>query len=313
MRIATMIGVTFLMTGALMAQTPDLAGLVAPDARVEKLCSGMKFTEGPVWVADPQVPGGGSVFFSDQPNDATMIWNAGTGLKVHRQPADHPNGHTLDLDGFVIGCQEYAQRVVRFDRKLEKWETIVDRWDGKRFNSPNDIVIRRDGTMWFTDPPYNMPKGFKKEMPGNYVFRFDPGTKEVRPVATDFDRPNGLAFSPDQKTLYIADSGRPRHIRKFTVNDDGTLAGGQVLCKVDKGVPDGIRCDEKGNVWSSAGDGVQIFAPDGKLIGRIQVPEGAANLAWGGTDGKTLFITARTSLYSVPVLVRDAAQVTMTR
>ena len=310
--LACCIVALFTLATTLMAQTTqssDLTGLIPPDAKVKKLADGMKFTEGPVWVADVSVPGGGSVFFSDQPTDATMIWNPRDGLKVHEKPAGHPNGHTLDLEGFVIGCREYEQRVVRFDRKLQTYATIVDKWDGKHFNSPNDVVVKRDGTIWFTDPPYNMPKGSTKEMPGNYVFRFDPKTKEVKTVATDFDRPNGLAFSPDEKILYIADSGRPRHIRKFTVNDDGTLAGSppesSVHCKIDRGVPDGIRVDEKGNVWSSAGDGIQIFAPDGHLLGKIPVPESPANLCFGGADGHTCFITARTSLYSIPTLVTD--------
>jgi gluconolactonase len=309
MRIASILWVLLATTGLVMAdeKNDELGKLVAPDAKVEKLAGGMKFTEGPVWVADAGAAGGGSLLFSDQPNDATMLWNESTGLKVHRQPTDHPNGHTLDLDGYVIGCREYAQKVIRFDRKLETFQTVVDSFNGKHFNSPNDVVVKRDGTIWFTDPPYNMPKGSTPQYGGNYVFRFDPKTREVKPVATDFNRPNGLCFSPDEKTLYIADSGKRRHIRRFTVSDDGSLTGGEVLCTIDKGVPDGIRCDERGNVWSSAGDGVQIFAPDGKLIGKILCPEAPANLCFGGPDGKTVYITARTSLYRIPVLVHDAA------
>src|SRR5947209_2239118 len=211
----TVVLVFFAFCGvAVMADEKKLDELVPANAKVEKLAGGMKFTEGPVWVADANAPGGGSILFSDQPNDATMIWNSAAGLKVHQQPAGHPNGHTLDVDGLGIGCQEWEQRVVRCDAKLESVTTIVDRWDGKRFNSPNDVVVKRDGTIWFTDPPYNMPKGATKQMPGNYVFRFDPRTKDVKPVATDFNMPNGLCFSPDEKTLYIADSGKPHHIRK---------------------------------------------------------------------------------------------------
>ena len=166
--------------------------------------------------------------------------------------------------------------------------TLVDRFDGKKFNSPNDAVVKSDGTIWFTDPPYGLPKGETKEQDGNYVFRFDPKTKTTTLAAKDFDMPNGLCFSPDEKKLYVADSGKPRHIRVFDVQPDGTLTGGAVFCQIDKGVPDGIRCDAQGRIFSSAGDGVHIFSPDGKLIGKILVPETPANLCFGGTDGKTL-------------------------
>ncbi len=280
--------------------------LVPANAKAEKLAGGMKFTEGAVWLADAAAPGGGSVVLSDQPNDALMRWNEKTHLSVLRKPADHPNGHTLDLDGSVIGCQQRPRRVARFDAKLEQFATLVDRCDGKRFNSPNDVVVKSDGTVWFTDPTYGLPEGERKEMDGNYVYRFEPNTGACRAVAKGFDQPNGLAFSPDEKTLYVADSGKPHNIRAFLVAADGALTGGNVLCTIDKGVPDGIRCDEHGNVWSSAGDGIQIFAKDGKLVGRIPVPESSANLCFGGPDGKSLYITARTSLYRVQVNVRDA-------
>jgi gluconolactonase len=280
--------------------------LVPADAKVEKLAGGMKFTEGPVWISDAIAPGGGFVVLSDQPNDALMRWNDKDGLTEHRKPAEHPNGHTLDADKNVIGCQQRPRRVVRFDPKMQKFETLVDRCDGKRFSSPNDVVVKSDGTIWFTDPTYGLPKGEAKETDGNYVYRFDPKTKDCRAVAKEFDMPNGLCFSPDEKTLYIADSGKPKNIRAFDVQPDGALGEGKLFCTIDKGVPDGIRCDEKGNVWSSAGDGIQIFAPDGKLIGRIVVPESPANLCFGGTDGKTVFITARTSLYAIKANVTGA-------
>jgi len=184
--------------------------------------------------------------------------------------------------------------------------TLVDLCDGKKFNSPNDVVAKSDGTIWFTDPPYGLPKGATKEQDGNYFFRFDPKTKATSVVVKDFDMPNGLCFSPDEAKLYVADSGKPRHIRVFGVQKDGTLTGGAVFGVIDKGGPDGIRCDAQGRIFSSAGDGVHIFAADGKLIGKILVPATPANLCFGGADGKTLFITARTSLYSIPLLVTGA-------
>jgi gluconolactonase len=181
----------------------------------------------------------------------------------------------------------------------------VDRVDGNALSSPNDVVVKSDGTLWFTDPPYGLDDR-AQETTGNYVYRFDPATSTATAVVTDMDRPNGLCFSPDERTLYVADSGaETRHIREFTV-DGAALSGGNVLVTLDQGAPDGIRCDERGNIWSSSGDGAQVFSPAGNLIVRILLPESAANLAFGGADGKTVFFTARTSLYSVPSLVGDA-------
>jgi gluconolactonase len=158
--------------------------------------------------------------------------------------------------------------------------------------------------VWFTDPPYGLPRDQKKEQPGNYVFRFDPKAQQAKPVVLDFDMPNGICFSPDEKKVYIADSGKSHHIRVFDVNSDGTLSNSRIFCVIDKGGPDGIRCDADGRIWSSAADGVQIFSPDGSLIGKILVPESPANLCFGGPDGKTVFITARTSLYAIKVNVK---------
>jgi gluconolactonase len=182
---------------------------------------------------------------------------------------------------------------------------LVDEFDGKKFNSPNDVALKSDGTVWFTDPDYGLGQN-TREIEGHYDYRFDPKTKQITSVVKDFHKPNGITFSPDEKKLYVADSGKPRHIRVFDVQKDGTLAGGRVFCEIDKGVPDGIRCDNKGRVWSSAGDGVQIFSFDGALIGKILVPETPANLCFGGKDGKTLFITARTSLYSIQTRAEGA-------
>jgi gluconolactonase len=280
------------------------AKLVSAEAPLEKLAGGFKFTEGPVWVAQPDAPDKGFLLFSDQPTDSIRKWSRSGGAVVHRQPADHPNGHTLDMQGFVVGCQQRLRRVSRLEKDFQTWTPLVSEWEGKKFSSPNDVVVKRDGTIWFTDPSYGLPKGEAKEMPGNYVFRFDPKTKDVRPIATDFDMPNGLCFSPDESRLYVADSGKPKHLRAFDVAADGSLTGGEVFATIDRGVPDGIRCDELGNVWSSAADGVHIFAPDGKLLGKILVPETVANLVFGGPDGKTVFLTASKSLYAIDVNVR---------
>jgi gluconolactonase len=272
---------------------------VAADARVEKLAGDMGFTEGPAWHP------GGFLIFSDIPNNELKKWTKDGGLTTFRKPSQNVNGNTIDLLGRLVSA-EHSGRRVSVTEKDGTVKAVVTEFDGKKFNSPNDVVVKSDGTFWFTDPPYGLPKGEKKEQEGNYVFRFDPKSKKTTIVIKDSDMPNGLVFSPDEKKLYVADSGTPKHIRAFDVNADGTVGEGKVFCKIDKGGPDGIRCDADGRVWSSAGDGVHIFAPDGSLIGKILTPEGPANLGFGGTDGKTLFITARKSLYSIPVKVSAA-------
>jgi gluconolactonase len=274
-----------------------MARLVDPAATIEKLAGGMKFIEGPVWIgsgADARL------IFSDIPANELKAWSPVGGLTVFRTPSNNTNGNTLDLDGRLVSAEHSARRVSRTaaDGTVT---TLVDRMDGKKFNSPNDVVVKSDGTVWFTDPPYGLPKDEAKEMNGNFVFRHDPRTGATTIVSREHDMPNGLAFSPDEKTLYVADSGKPRAIRAYEVKADGTLSAGREFCLIDKGGPDGIRVDAAGNVWSSAGDGVQVFSPSGTLIGRVLCPESPANLAFGGADGKTLFMTSRTGLYRVPV------------
>ena len=272
---------------------------VAADARVEKLAGGMGFTEGPAWHPE------GFLVFSDIPNNELKKWTQAGGLTTFRKPSQNVNGNTIDRQGRLVSAEHGARRV-SVTEKDGTIKSLVADYQGKKFNSPNDVAVKSDGTVWFTDPPYGLPKGEKKEQEGNYVFRYDPKNGQTSIVSTNHDMPNGLAFSPDEKKLYVADSGQPRHIRVYDVKPDGTLGGGGEFCKIDKGGPDGIRCDTEGRVWSSAGDGVHIFAPDGALIGKILTPEGPANLGFGGADGKTLFITARKSLYSIPVLVGAA-------
>lgn len=278
----------------------EFGKIVAPDARLTKLATDMQFTEGPVWVAAQ----GGCLVFSDIPADELKKWAAQDGLTTFRKPSQNANGNTVDRAGRLISCEHSARRVSRLE-KDGPIVTLVDQFDGKKFNSPNDADVKSDGSIWFTDPDYGL-RSQPHDYEGCFVFRFDPKTKALNVVAKDFDKPNGIAFSPDEQRLYVADSGKPHHIRRFEVQADGTVKGGAVFCQIDRGVPDGIRCDAAGRVWSSAGDGVHLFAPDGKLIGKILVPETPANLCFGGADGKTLFITARKSLYSIPVRVKGA-------
>jgi gluconolactonase len=288
-------------------QPAEFARCVPADAKVTKLAGDMGFIEGPVWLKAT-----GELVFSDIPNDELKSWTAAGGVKTFRKPSRNANGNTLDAAGRLLTCEHSGRRVaiLQADGTVK---TLVDAFEGRKFNSPNDVVVRADGTVWFTDPEYGLktnPQTKQKEdkqQPGNYVYRHDPKTGKTTAVVKDFVQPNGLAFSPDGKTLYVADSGAPKHIRAFDVAADGTVTSGRVFCTIDKGGPDGIRVDRAGRVWSSAGDGVHIFAANGGRIGKILVPEAPANLCFGGTDGKTLFITARKSLYALTVSVTGAA------
>jgi gluconolactonase len=273
--------------------------LFPKDAKVQKLAGGFQFTEGPVWMDGDD----GFLVFSDIPANELKRWDPSGGARTFRKPSHSANGNTVDLQGRLITA-EHDGRLSRTERDGAVI-TLVSTYDGKRLNSPNDAVVKSDGSIWFTDPDYGLGSR-KKEAPGNYVYRLDPRSRAVTAVVTGFDRPNGLCFSPDERTLYVADSGKPQHIRAFTVKAGGSLDTGRVFAKIDNGFPDGIRCDQGGRGWSSTGDGVQIFAPSGALLARILLPESAANLAFGGPKGTTLYMTARTSLYSVETLVRSA-------
>lgn len=275
--------------------------LFPADAKVTKLADGFGFTEGPVWIPHD----GGHLLFSDIPNDQLKKWSAKDGVSIFRQPSHNANGNTLDRQGRIVTAEHSGRRISRLE-KDGSLTTVVDRFDGKRFNSPNDVVVKSDGTFWFTDPPYGLPKGQEREQDGNHVYRFDPATRKTTVVVRDFNMPNGLSFSPDERKLYIADSGNPHHIRVFNVSRDGNLAGGGVFAVIEKGGPDGLRCDRQGRVWSSSGTGVDIFAPDGSVIAKIILPKAGANLCFGGKDGKTLFITAREGLYAVETLVKGS-------
>jgi gluconolactonase len=276
------------------------AKVVAHDATVRKLAGGMRFTEGPAW-SDTQ---GGWLVFSDIPANELKRWTSGGGLTTWRTPSNNANGNLFDAEGRLVSCEHGSRSVTRTDRD-GLVETLVMSYDGKRLNSPNDLAITRAGIIYFTDPSYGLGQR-PKEQAGQFVYRFDPATRDIKPVITEVDMPNGIAFSPDEKLLYVADSGKTKDVRVYPVKPDGSVGEGKVFCHLDLGAPDGIRTDADGRLWSSAGDGVRVYLPDGTLIGTILTPEPAANLCFGGADGKTLFITARTSLYAIDVLVTQA-------
>ncbi|MFB9661136.1 SMP-30/gluconolactonase/LRE family protein [Glycomyces mayteni] len=270
---------------------------VAGDDYLECLFSGGRWTEGPVYV-----PSGRYLLFSDIPNDRIMRWDETDGsVSVFRSPAGYTNGHTLDRQGRLVSCEHGRRRVSRTE--LDGSVTVLaDRWDGKRFNSPNDVVVDSRGAVWFTDPPYGITSDYEghraePEIDGCHVYRVDPATGAVTRVADDFQRPNGLAFSPDERTLYIADT-MGGHIRSFAV-EDGRLSGGAVFAESPGGHFDGLRTDVAGRVWAAAA-AVSCFDPDGTRLATLQVPQPAvSNLVFGGPKRNRLFITATDSVYSI--------------
>lgn len=269
---------------------------------LERVAGGFTFTEGPVWRGD-------DLLFSDIPNSRTVCYRPhpeGPEISTFRHPTGNANGLTLDRDGNVIACEHTTRQVTRVDAS-GRVDVLASAYEGKRLNSPNDVVVRSDGAIFFTDPPYglrNFTEG--KELPFNGVFRRDSdGTLHV--VADDFERPNGLAFSRDEKTLYVDDSAR-FHIRRFDVSSNGSLTGGDVWAELparheERGVPDGMKVNAEGHVFCTGPGGVWVFSDSGRVLGRILMPEVTANLAWGGPDWRTLYLTASTSLYRLQVSV----------
>ena len=282
--------------------------LIVASAGLEELYSGCRWAEGPVWFADTQC-----LIFSDIPNQRMLRWVEGGGVSVFRSPSNFTNGNTRDRQGRLVSCEHGGRRLVRTE--LDGSVTVLaDRYQGKRLNSPNDVVVASDDSVWFTDPTYGILSDYEgyqaePEQDTHNVYRLDPRSGELEAVVTDFGQPNGLAFSPDESRLYVADSASshdpsaPRHIRVFDVIDGRRLTNGRVFCDIDSGLPDGFRVDLHGNVWTSAADGVHCFAPDGALLGKIRVPQVVANVAFGGVRRNRLFITATKSLYSVYLAV----------
>ncbi|MCE3551404.1 SMP-30/gluconolactonase/LRE family protein [Pseudonocardia sp. RS11V-5] len=290
---------------------PAFGACVDPVSWLERLSGGHRWTEGPAYYADLRC-----LVFSDIPNQKLLRYDEESGaVSVLRASTGHANGNTRDRRGRLVTCEQGARRVVRTEPDGST-TVLADSYRGRRLNSPNDVVVKSDGTIWFTDPSYGIMSDYvgnraEQEQDTNNVYRIDPdGT--ITAVADDVVMPNGLAFSPDESLLYVADSAfltdasAPRHLRRFAVDADNGLADRGVLAEVEPGIPDGFRADTDGRLWVGAGDGVQCFTPDGELIGKIRVPEATANLAFGGPKRNRLYITATSSLYAIYLNVTGA-------
>jgi gluconolactonase len=295
---------------------PAFSQFLVGSAALDVLYTGCRWAEGPVWFDDMQC-----LLWSDIPNQRILRWAADMAasgsVTTFRQPSNFSNGQTRDRQGRLVTCEHGLRRVSRTEI-CGSVTVLADSFQGKRLNSPNDVVVQSDGSIWFTDPTYGILSDYEgyraaPEQPVHGVYRVDGTSGDISLVADDFCQPNGLAFSPDERRLYIADSGashdgsKPRHIRAFDVKD-GKLTRGRVFAEIDAGIPDGIRTDLAGNLWSSAADGVHCFAPDGHRLGKILVPEAVANLTFGGPRRNRLFITATTSLYAIYVTATGAQQ-----
>lgn len=284
------------------AVDPVFDTYVLGNAPVKQLATGFDWVEGPVWFGDANC-----LLFSDIPNNRIMRWSPETGISIYCEPSNFSNGHTRDLQGRLVSCEHGKRRVTRTEHD-GTITVIADQFEGKPLNSPNDVVVKSDGTIWFSDPHYGIMtnyEGYKseQELPCQ-VYRVDPDTGAIKAMITDMNCPNGLAFSPDETKLYVADTGRmfsddAQVMRVFDVADDGALGGGDVFHKVTPGCSDGFRIDSDGNIWTSAADGVHCISPEGVLLGKILVPELVSNVCFGGRGKQQLFMTATTSIYSI--------------
>lgn len=285
--------------------------LILPGSRLERLCTGAAWSEGPVWMAEQDC-----VLWSDIPNNRILRWSAADGMTVFRSPANFSNGHYRDLDGRLVSCSHGGRCIERTEHDGSV-TVLVGQYRGKRLNSPNDLVVKSDGTIWFTDPPYGIlsnREGYAapSELGDNYVFRYDPATATLDIVSDLPEEPNGLAFSPDESLLYVADTsaalrtdgGGNHHILVFDVVDGRSLANGRIFAEVSPGLADGFRVDINGWIYTSSADSIQVYHPDGTRLGRIPVPEKIANCTFGGPARDELYIAASSSLYRIRLNTR---------
>jgi gluconolactonase len=295
---------------------PRLLDLLDPGLSVERLGGGCTWSEGPVYLPDADV-----VIWSDIPGNRIMRFDCATGtVSVERTDVEFTNGRTLDLQGRVVACS-HGRRGVERTEPDGTTRVLVDSFRGVRLNSPNDVVVKSDGTIWFTDPAYGIIQAHEghlgdREYGDHYVFRFDPATGELDPVVIDVEEPNGLAFSPDESLLYVADTavagglgrflGRNHHIRVYDVVHGRYAKNGRLFAEVSPGASDGFRVDVQGNVWTSSADSVQVCTADGVRLGAVAIPEVVANLCFGGPDRSTVYVAASANLYRFSTRTRGA-------
>jgi gluconolactonase len=311
--IGARIGETPMFTSSIEILDERFEKLAHGNVHLDKLYTGCRWAEGPAYF-----PAGKYLVWSDIPNDRVMRFDETDGsVSVFLAPAMNHNGHTVDREGRLISCEHRGRCVSRIEHDGAR-VVLADRFEGKRLNSPNDVVVKSDGSVWFTDPSYGIDSNYEgdaapSEIGASNVYRVDPASGAVAAVAIDFVKPNGIAFSLDEKELFVVDTGAthvkngPRHIRAFAVNDDGkSLGKSRIFATCSVGLFDGFRFDTKGNLWTSAGDGVHVFTPDGVLIGKIKVPEVVANVCFGGPKRDRLYICGTTSLYAIYVNAQGA-------
>lgn len=284
------------------------------NVHLETLYAGTRWAEGPAYFA-----AGKYLIWSDIPNDRLLRYDETNGVvSEFLKPCRNHNGHTVDREGRLVSCEHRGRCVSRIEADGST-TVLADSYEGKRLNSPNDLVVKSDGSIWFTDPTYGIDSEYEgdkaePEIDGSYVYRIDPESGAISAVITDMIKPNGLAFSPDESLLYVADTGAthvengPRHIRRFALQDGGTLSGGEVFATSDNGLFDGFRVDMHGNIWTSAGDGVHCYTPEGDLIGKILTGEVVANVEFGGIKRNRLFICATTTLRAVYLNTQAASR-----
>jgi gluconolactonase len=294
---------------AVVANSSTLYELVDEGAEVERLATGFDFTEGPIWNAE-----GNYLLFSDMVGDVRRRWDEQDGVTEVARPSNKGNGMTYDAEGRLIVCEHSTSQVVR-QRPDGSFETIASHYQGKELNSPNDVVVKSDGSIYFTDPTFGRVSGFgverEQELDFQGVYRLPASDGDLQLLADDFEQPNGLCFSPDESLLYVNDTPRA-HVRLFDVQSDGTLANGRLFFEdigrgvIEEGVPDGVKCDERGNIYVTGPGGVWVISPEAEHLGMIEMPENVHNLNWGGPDWRTLYLTCITSLYRVQMKVPGA-------
>jgi gluconolactonase len=291
---------------------PRFNKLVHGNAGLDRIWTGGRWAEGPAYF-----PAGKYLIWSDIPNDRLMRWDETSGdVSVFEEPCRNQNGHTVDRVGRLVACEHRGRAVSRIEPDGSR-TVLADSFEGKRLNSPNDAVVKSDGSIWFTDPTYGIDSEYEgdaapSEIGESNVYRIDPADGKITRVVADMTKPNGIAFSPDEKILYVADSGMthdptgPHHIRALPVGEGGKLSRGKVFAEIKPGIPDGFRVDTDGNVWTSCQNGVICIDPKGKPLGKIKVPQMVANLTFGGPKRNRLFITATKSLYAIYVAATGA-------